>query len=224
MMQMECDNTTVLMGQSRQYGKSGIMVANGFTLIELLVVIAIISLLVSILLPSLSKARSLARMAVCSMQLNGLGTATALYMADNNDSYPVIMDIYGTMGVGNPAYGSPRKNLPDFYMDAGLVDSKAMFHCPEADESVTASFGYDYVYSSWSANIDRRTNKSPRTIEDVCDMSVAVLIYDYTYQHPLDQTKNILYLDWHINYMSRETYLVDYGGSYDLWINDGWYD
>jgi len=51
----------------------------GFTLIELLVVIAIIALLVSILLPSLNRARELAKRAVCKTRLKGLGTAFELY-------------------------------------------------------------------------------------------------------------------------------------------------
>ena len=51
----------------------------GFTLIELLVVVAIIALLVSILLPSLSKAREQAKAAVCGSRLRSFGQASALY-------------------------------------------------------------------------------------------------------------------------------------------------
>ena len=51
----------------------------GFTLIELLVVIAIISLLVSILVPSLNSAKELARRALCAANLHAIGIATHLY-------------------------------------------------------------------------------------------------------------------------------------------------
>ena len=59
-----------------------------FTLIELLVVIAIISLLVSILLPSLQKAKDLARAVACSANLRGLTMALLLYANDNNQLIP----------------------------------------------------------------------------------------------------------------------------------------
>ena len=60
----------------------------GFTLIELLVVIAIIALLVSILLPSLNRARELAKRAVCSTNLNSMGKAMVLYSSSNDDKMP----------------------------------------------------------------------------------------------------------------------------------------
>ena len=54
----------------------------GFTLIELLVVIAIISLLVSILLPSLQQAKELARAVICQSNLRSLGVGIMMYVED----------------------------------------------------------------------------------------------------------------------------------------------
>jgi len=61
---------------------------SAFTLIELLVVIAIIALLVSILVPSLKRARELARRAVCSTNLRGIAVTIQTYAAEWSGRLP----------------------------------------------------------------------------------------------------------------------------------------
>lgn len=58
-----------------------------FTLVELLVVIAIIALLISILLPSLSRARELSKRLVCGSNIKGIGTSAKIYANDNNENW-----------------------------------------------------------------------------------------------------------------------------------------
>ena len=57
----------------------------GFTLIELLVVVSIIALLVSILLPSLGRAREQAQSVVCRTNLRAIGQVEVLYSMDYDD-------------------------------------------------------------------------------------------------------------------------------------------
>ncbi|HDP35574.1 MAG TPA: type II secretion system protein, partial [Candidatus Hydrogenedentes bacterium] len=73
-------------------------VASGFTLIELLVVIAIISILASLLLPALSRARAQARSSQCVNNLRQLYLANIMYAAEHNGHYvPAAADMYDFM-------------------------------------------------------------------------------------------------------------------------------
>ncbi len=60
----------------------------GFTLVELLVVIGIIALLISILLPTLGRARSSANSIACQSNLRQVGLGLLLYADGNKQSLP----------------------------------------------------------------------------------------------------------------------------------------
>ncbi|MCC6661650.1 MAG: prepilin-type N-terminal cleavage/methylation domain-containing protein [Phycisphaerales bacterium] len=59
----------------------------GFTIVELMVVVALLSVLLSILLPSLGAARETGRSAVCLTRLRSLVEAQSLYMNSNTDYF-----------------------------------------------------------------------------------------------------------------------------------------
>lgn len=56
----------------------------GFTLVELLVVIGIIALLISLLLPTLTRARERAKATVCMSNMRGIGQQLLIYAQNNN--------------------------------------------------------------------------------------------------------------------------------------------
>jgi prepilin-type N-terminal cleavage/methylation domain-containing protein len=63
---------------------------NGFTLIELLVVMAIITILASMLLPSMSRAREQAQMIQCLNNLRQIGIGMKVYVDDHRGRFPMI--------------------------------------------------------------------------------------------------------------------------------------
>ena len=95
-------------------------IKSGFTLIELLVVIAIIALLLSILMPSLSKVRTLAKRIVCSTNQHDMGIAFNMYSNSNNDNLPLNTS---TFLLWDLAYATT-----DFLLDNGCV--KETLYCP----------------------------------------------------------------------------------------------
>jgi prepilin-type N-terminal cleavage/methylation domain-containing protein/prepilin-type processing-associated H-X9-DG protein len=108
----------------------------GFTLIELLVVVAIIALLISMLLPGLSKARAAAKAVKCAANLSQAGKAVAAYLSANNAVYPLSY-YYASNTNGDLNLNDQPLTKPYGYVhwswtlyDRGQVNDQA-FQCPE---------------------------------------------------------------------------------------------
>ncbi len=119
-----------------------------FYIDELLVVITIIALLVSILMPALSRAKEQARIALCSSNLKQQGVAVMMYANGNNGNVPN----YGRDGNWMLDLPFETTRLMDKY--AGLKDNE-VYVCPSNMEKPADDrrwWQYDYIRLN---NVDR---------------------------------------------------------------------
>ena len=78
-----------------RFQKCRALTKSGFTLVELLVVIGIIALLLSLLLPALSKARAAAQNIQCQSNLRQWGVGVSMYIQQYNGYIPSEGGSYG---------------------------------------------------------------------------------------------------------------------------------
>ncbi len=144
-----------------------------FTLIELLVVIAIIALLLSIVIPSVSKAKDYAKRTICMSNMRQTGIGVMMYTEDNDGhviynhntsipwanngkdsvadaSDPATMPLpYHSYICYNPtntlSNGKYRAYHLGVLYDQGYVEIPEIFYCPSQPRT-TASYAIPYYY------------------------------------------------------------------------------
>ena len=107
----------------------------GFTLIELLVVISIISILCTIMLPSLDYAKRLAREVTCRGGLHAIAIGWKMYLNDNQCQLP-------------EAAGLPvaPEDISIANVLKGYVNDKSNWRCPSDDRDYFTTYGISYEY------------------------------------------------------------------------------
>jgi prepilin-type N-terminal cleavage/methylation domain-containing protein/prepilin-type processing-associated H-X9-DG protein len=177
----------------------------GFTLVELLVVIAIISLLVTMIAPTLTKARRLGQRTVCLANLRRLASAVLLYCADNEDTLPPFRlrraggaayehNFGGRWYRKNPRWqwfltqGAGAPILPQNYdsqeaFNAALEMDNDYFICPSltgeySHDIRNGAYGYNYQYLGNSRGITGGWINFPVELDDILPVAGTVLIAD----------------------------------------------
>ncbi len=124
------------------------MKKKAFTLIELLVVISIIALLMSILVPALSKVKRMAKITVCKTRLKNSFIATIAYSSTNREQLPISFwqsdgdlvrdNAWRSYVMKEESFFSNRDNLTDYgteifglgaLWDGEYLDDPEIFVC-----------------------------------------------------------------------------------------------
>jgi prepilin-type N-terminal cleavage/methylation domain-containing protein len=132
-----------------------------FTLIELLVVLAVVAVLMALLLPSLGKARALAKRIRCGANLKQLALAWNAYLIDSNgrfyQDFTANVSYGGWRGIKGwwPRPLNPYVGLAD--PNSATEHSAKVFYCPADKGGIPGAFLRDKAYqvngTSYQTNI-----------------------------------------------------------------------
>ncbi len=115
------------------------MKCGAFTILELLVVMTIIAMMISLLVPALSRARSVAQRVQCATNLRSIGQAIRIYAANNRNRYPVNSQLaptgferpFQSMVNGLQANGQLAPAGLGLLYTTDMITDPTMFYCSQ---------------------------------------------------------------------------------------------
>jgi prepilin-type N-terminal cleavage/methylation domain-containing protein len=139
---------------SRVFGNRFNTRSAAFTLVELLVVIGIIALLISILLPALSKAREAARRVSCGSKIHEQLLAAQLHAMEHQGYYPLI-GVLPTVQSSNITTGLGPTDFDDPYSVKYSYYGYAFANEDQEIAPITAALAHEMSYRN---ALDFRSN------------------------------------------------------------------
>lgn len=135
--------------------------SRSFTLIELLVVIAIISILMTLLLPSLQSAKAMAKGIKCTSQLRQSITGSLNYSNDYNNFIPIKV-----------AVGASWLPWSKWMCDSGYLNQTSMI-CPSG-ATVPSTLASQFFYGTYGINFGQDFSSVSSGINDLFGSCLAV--------------------------------------------------
>jgi prepilin-type N-terminal cleavage/methylation domain-containing protein len=142
----------------------------GFTLLELLVVMAIVSILVALLLPAISQAKSKSQQTKCESNIHQIDLAIRMYADDNKDTLPLLSPqspegvwqafrpmVQSYLGIQSPAASKDQIFICPADTFSIEFDSGGPFRGGPAHETATMPNFTSYLFNGFNTKTDPPT-------------------------------------------------------------------
>ena len=160
--------------KTRHNGKTSALLLRpgrpAFSLVEVLVVVALVTLVISIVIPALGRARDQANIVACRANLRSLALGCLAYAGDHDSVLPTDATV-----------DNPHTSLIEMLAGGQYVDAKKIYYCPSetqpelrCSEQNFKAGNIGYFYYSFTerptsrhlSNFLRKTIEWPRILKD----------------------------------------------------------